>query len=124
MLELVLKQASFPKCQVRRGKNGRDPWGAQSTNHCPFRAFLLRSLPRGQQDRPEQGWEEKAGPSAERIPLGRGRASRPSGPGAPAFLEVGGPGFCLAHVGLHPGRGLDRASTFTGLRAEETQMCL
>lgn len=31
-----------------------------------FRAFLLRSLPRGPQDRPEQGWEDKAGPMQSR----------------------------------------------------------
>lgn len=55
--------------------------------------------------------------SAEQILLGRGQASRPSGPGAPALLEVGGAGLRLAHTGLHPDRGLDRASTFTGLQA-------
>lgn len=102
LLELVLKQASFPKCQVRRGKNGRDPWGAQSTNHCPFRAFLLRSLPRGQQDRPEQGWEEKAGPSAERIPLGRD----PLAQGLQPFWRWGALAFAWPTWGYTQAEGL------------------
>lgn len=69
---------------------------------------------------------------AGRTRLGQCRADpageRPSlqalWPRGSSLLEVGGAGLCLAHTGLHPDRGLDRASTFTGLRAEETQMCL
>lgn len=70
----LYRQASR-KFQVRRGENGRDPQGhrslclPQSTAHCPFRAFALRSRPWGaHRERPEQGREKQPGPNAEQIP--------------------------------------------------------
>lgn len=89
-------------------------WGTPSTNHCPFRAFLLRSLPRGPAGPARAGPGGQGWANAEQIPLAQGSS----------LFGGGGPGFCLAYVGLHPGRGLDRPSTFTGLQAEKTQMCL
>lgn len=50
---LSLHRQASRKFQVRRGENGRDPQGhrriclPQSTAHCPFRAFALRSRPWG-----------------------------------------------------------------------------